>query len=313
LKNKSYSPARMRSASYNKEDNTIEVIWSAGGDVAREDYEGPFIERLSMDRKSVRLDRLNAGAPFLDSHNSEGLSNVIGSVVPGSARIENVKGIAKIQLSSAPSDADVVQKIRDGVIRNCSVGYWVFSSTRSDDEPPVVTATDWQPLEISAVAVPADASAQIRSANGRRPRARQTPAQRGAAEATRLLQSTQTRAEARGASEARAFLGSIGRMSPVGKVGNVNRREVEAGARSSYVVAQMIDNHQCKREGQPIGYQTQQIHRRATRPLHARRAAVLAAAESVFKPTEIDKRGPRNQKVAGSNYVKVDYSPDVTR
>ena len=36
--------------------------------------------------------------------------------------------------------------------------------------------------------------------------------------------------EAKGASEARAVLGSIGRMSPVGKVGKINKREVESGA-----------------------------------------------------------------------------------
>ncbi len=157
----------------------------------------------------MRLDRLNAGAPFLDSHQSYELANVIGSVVPGSARIVDGRGVAKIQLSSARSDADIVQKIKDGVIRNCSVGYWVLSSTRSDDDPPVVNVTDWQPLEISAVAVPADASAQIRSANGssKQPLSRRERRYRnGAAEATRLLQSTRSTAESRGASEARKLL-----------------------------------------------------------------------------------------------------------
>jgi hypothetical protein len=37
----------------------------------------------------VRLDRLNAGAPFLKVHETGTLDAVIGSVVPGSARIEN--------------------------------------------------------------------------------------------------------------------------------------------------------------------------------------------------------------------------------
>ncbi len=170
---------------------------------------------------------------FLTSHNSEGLSNIIGSVIPGSARIENGKGIARIQLSSAGGDVDTVQKIREGVIRNISVGYWVFSSTRSDDEPPVVTATDWQPIEISAVAIPADADARIRSAGRKRPRNRQTPQQRGAAEATRLLnQTSQSSAQARGAAEARkALAGPLSGQRA--KSVAFDKRDVEKGAREA--------------------------------------------------------------------------------
>jgi hypothetical protein len=40
----------------------------------------------------------------------------------------------------------------------------------------------------------------------------------------------------------------------------------------------------------PIGYQTQQVRRRATRPLHSREA-ILAAAEAVFKPKEGNPTG----------------------
>jgi hypothetical protein len=49
----------------------------------------------------------------------------------------------------------------------------------------------------------------------------------------------------------------------------------------------------------PVGYSVPAIKRRFTRPLH--RHAVLEAAEAVFKPTEIDKERPRNQKATGSN------------
>jgi len=49
----------------------------------------------------VRLKRLSTGAPFLKVHEAHDLDAVIGSVVPGSARIENGQGIARIRLSAS--------------------------------------------------------------------------------------------------------------------------------------------------------------------------------------------------------------------
>lgn len=233
MKNRTYGPANVRSASFDADANTVDVVWSTGSDVIREDYNGFFIERLSMQPSAVRLDRLNNGAPFLDTHSSESLSNVIGSVVPGSAKIEDGRGVATIKLSSANCDSDIVQKIKDGVIRNISVGYLIYKSVRDEGQSgglDVVTATDWEPLEVSAVPIPADPNAQIRSAIPRRAK-RRSRAQSAAAYARSLLgQRSQSAASARGAAEARTVLGSVGRMKPVDKVGKIDRREVERGA-----------------------------------------------------------------------------------
>ena len=71
------------------------MIWSAGARVRRVTFFGePYDEELGLDPAHVRLDRLNAGAPFLKVHELGPLDAVIGSVVPGSARIENGHGIA---------------------------------------------------------------------------------------------------------------------------------------------------------------------------------------------------------------------------
>jgi phage head maturation protease len=235
MKTRNYSPARVRSASYNEEANTIDIVWSTGADVLRSEGYEEYIERLSMEPSAVRLGRLNAGAPFLDTHNSDGLSSVIGSVVPGTARIEGGKGLATIRLSKAAADADTVQKIREGVIRNISVGYWTHAQTRSDDSPPVVTVTDWEPLEISGVPIPADPGAQIRSASHKRPRDRQSPTQRAAAYASRLLsQTTQSHDHARGAAEARKLQYGAGKYrteSPKPVV--LDKLEIERGARAA--------------------------------------------------------------------------------
>mgnify|MGYP000846799265 CR=1 FL=1 len=88
-------PALRRSAelapnTVDADARTVEVIWSAGARVRRASFFGePYDEELSLDPAHVRLDRLNAGAPFLKVHEIDTLDAVIGSVVPGSARIQN--------------------------------------------------------------------------------------------------------------------------------------------------------------------------------------------------------------------------------
>ena len=158
----------MRAETFDADANTVEIVWTTGASVRRYDWwDGTeYDEVLSVDPKSVRLERLNLGAPFLDSHCSYGCDNVIGAVVPGSAKIEDGRGLARIQLSKAPGVADTVQKIREGVIRNVSVGYWIHKVEKTEADDGTVArwdVVDWEPLEISAVPIPADAASQIRS------------------------------------------------------------------------------------------------------------------------------------------------------
>lgn len=166
--NKHVRAADLRPRSYDPATNTIDVIWTTGASVRRRDYRRDVIydEVLSLEPGHVRLDRLNSGAPLLDAHDDRRLAAVIGSVVPGSARIENGVGVARVKLSSADADAGVIGKIRDGIIRSISVGYAIHSfrteaGQNGTDETRVIT--DWEPLELSAVPVPADAGAHFRS------------------------------------------------------------------------------------------------------------------------------------------------------
>lgn len=193
-RNTRHRNARLRSASFDTDAYTIEVVWTTGARVRRYDpWEGGEVdEELLLDDGAVRLGRLNAGAPFIDTHDSSECSRVVGSVVRGSARIEGGKGICTVQLSRARDVADIVTKIREGVIRNVSVGYWVHATEtiEQDGEVPLVRVTDWEPLEISAVPVPADAGSQIRSAGGRRAAPKPKPMsdfELGQAKAARLL------------------------------------------------------------------------------------------------------------------------------
>lgn len=165
--------AEVRADSVDREARTVEVVWTTGATVQRVRYEGwddriEFDEELVVDDSSVRLDRLNAGAPFLNSHSAYRVENMIGSVVPGSARIEGGMGYATIQLTDASDAADIVQRILEKTLRNVSVGYQVhrYEITKTDGQREHWRAVDWEPMEISAVAIGADPGSQIRSGQG---------------------------------------------------------------------------------------------------------------------------------------------------
>lgn len=147
---------------------TVDVVWSTGAAVRRFDWwrEVYFDEVLSMDARHVRLERLNQGAPTLDSHSRYGgVSAVIGVVE--SARLEGGKGVAKLRFSEREDVAGIWQDIRDGILRNVSVGYsvskWERKMPSKEGEVEVRTAVDWTPYEISIVPIGADAGAQVRA------------------------------------------------------------------------------------------------------------------------------------------------------
>ena len=164
-------PALRRSAelapnSVNTDARTVEVIWSAGARVRRASFFGePYDEELSLDPAHVRLERLNAGAPFLKVHEIDTLDAVIGSVVPGSARIENGRGVAQVRISERADVEPIWRDIQAGHIRAVSIGYQVhrFDISKPDGGRELWRAVDWTPFEVSAVAVGADPDAGFRA------------------------------------------------------------------------------------------------------------------------------------------------------
>jgi hypothetical protein len=160
--------ARLLPASLVQETRTVEVVWSTGAEVRRSDpWTGkPYHEVLSLEPGHVDLSRLEAGAPLLDSHAAFSLAGIIGVVErawiePGAAGPE---GRAVIRFSSRAEVTPVWEDVRSGIIRHVSVGYRVRSFRIEEDaDPPVWRAVDWQPVELSLVAVPADPSAGLRT------------------------------------------------------------------------------------------------------------------------------------------------------
>lgn len=151
-----------------KKTRTVEVVWTTGASVLRycwrecEIYE----ESLEVSDNAVRLDRMNKGASVLNSHWGYDLEDVLGIVEE--SRIENGMGISRIRLSNRASVDDIWGDIVDGIIRHVSVGYHVhaWEINRKEGEMTTKRAVDWEPFEISFVAIPADSGSSVRSENG---------------------------------------------------------------------------------------------------------------------------------------------------
>lgn len=149
----------------------FELVFTTGAPVRRYDWQNGryFIEQLEVSADAINMDRLERGAPLLDSHSSYRLEDQVGVV--DQPTIENGVGVCQAQLSRRESVRGVVQDMEDRVIRNVSVGYvrdaiemvapaegtgmWVYRVTR------------WTPMEVSLVPIPADMDSQVRSEGGR--------------------------------------------------------------------------------------------------------------------------------------------------
>jgi len=145
-------------------ERTVDVVWTTGARVARSGLDGPYFEELSMDPSSIRLDRLNAGAPLLNSHNAASLDDVVGVVERAWIDEAKNEGRATVRFSTRAAVDDIFRDVEAGVLRNISVGYRIHKTERVEERGDVILrAVDWEPHELSLVPIPADAAAQVRA------------------------------------------------------------------------------------------------------------------------------------------------------
>jgi len=86
--------------SFNPETREVDAVVSTGMKVRRRDWDGEYDEVLEMSSKACNLGRMNAGAAVLDSHQwHNGIQSMLGSVVPGSARIDKGELVARVRFS----------------------------------------------------------------------------------------------------------------------------------------------------------------------------------------------------------------------
>jgi hypothetical protein len=163
---------QMGHASLNDGQRTVELVAATDAPVRRREYdfwngtETIYDETLDMSPGSVRLARMNMGAPLLDSHNYyAGTRAMIGAIVPGSARVSGGKLIASAKFSRSAEGERAFQDAKDGILRGVSAGYMIHEREIDDSvNPPMHRITDWEPHEVSVVAIPADKGAGFRSA-----------------------------------------------------------------------------------------------------------------------------------------------------
>ena len=158
--------AAVRPGSVDIDARTVELTWTTGAKGRRWSWDvGSYMEELDVSDGAVRLDRLNNGAPLLDTHNQYQLSAVLAVVER--AWLDGGEGHALVRFSKR-EDADVVFKdVVDGILRNISVGYAVHRYEvveAEDDKLPTYRAVDWEPLELSLVPIGFDDGAKVRSA-----------------------------------------------------------------------------------------------------------------------------------------------------
>lgn len=161
--------AAVAPASISEEARTVDLVFSTGVGIVRYDWGTGerYIETLSIDPAHIRLERLNNGAPLLDSHSSWSVRSQLGVVVDGSAKVVKTKSEARatVQFSRRDDVEPIWQDVRDRVVRNVSVGYLVhkFEETRAKEKIPTRRAIDWEPFEISMVPMGADPGAKARN------------------------------------------------------------------------------------------------------------------------------------------------------
>lgn len=121
-------------------------------------YEQYLDEILSHDADAVDLDFLNSGnAPLLDSHKTHGgLANQIG-VIRSAWLGADKRLYVEVKFSNRPEARAFYQDVKDGIIRNVSVGYEVMEET-VNEKAGTLTATKWRPREASFVTIPADST-----------------------------------------------------------------------------------------------------------------------------------------------------------
>ena len=160
--------ATVRPTTWNPETREVEVVFATSNRVrVFLPGIGAAFEELEIGAAAMDLSALRSGnAPVLDAHRQDRATAIIGRVV--SATIQNGAAVARLQLSSADDVQPIGQRIADGTIRSVSVGYRVRKHQRigEQDGIPVLRAVEWQPIEISLVAIPADPAATIRNGAG---------------------------------------------------------------------------------------------------------------------------------------------------
>lgn len=144
----------VRAETINEEARTVELSFSS-----EEPYQRWWgTEVLDHKSASIRLGRLNAGGALLMDHNTRDQVGVVER-----AWIKGKKAYAVVRFGRSARAEEVFRDVVDGIRKLVSVGYRIHELVleKAKDGCETYRATDWEPYEISLVAVPADPSVGV--------------------------------------------------------------------------------------------------------------------------------------------------------
>jgi phage head maturation protease len=149
-----------RPATFDATARTVEAVVASAAPVQRQDARGAYLEILEPAGLDIAASR---GASVLDSHQQQGLDNVLGTL--DTVRVEGNEVVGLIRFSTRPEIAAIVDDVRSGVIQHLSVGYQVETWRDGTDANGnrTRTAVKWIIRECSFVSVPADRNARTRN------------------------------------------------------------------------------------------------------------------------------------------------------
>lgn len=137
-------------AAINADARTVELSFSS-----ESPYERWFgTEILDHAPTSIRLDRLKDGGAVLLDHDPTEHVGVVEQVSIGSDRV----GRAVVRFGRSARAEEAWKDVQDGIRRHVSVGYMVHRMVLQEetDDQEIYRVTDWEPYEVSMVAIPAD-------------------------------------------------------------------------------------------------------------------------------------------------------------
>ena len=106
-------------------------------------------EVLSHEDGAADLSRLNDGGAVLFNHNMDKPIGVVESAYIG----EDKRGYAKIRFSRSKFASEILEDVKDGILRGISFGYSINDMDETSDG---MLARSWSVHELSVVTVPAD-------------------------------------------------------------------------------------------------------------------------------------------------------------
>lgn len=137
-------------ASVNLDARTVEIAFAS--ETPYERWWGTEI--LDCTTPSIRSQRLTSGANLLCDHNG---SDVVGVVESFSIDGDRVCR-AVVRFGKSERANEVFVDVQDGIRQNISVGYLIHEAVLvgTKDGRETYRVTDWEPLEVSLVSIPAD-------------------------------------------------------------------------------------------------------------------------------------------------------------